>query len=101
MEYCKEERARGMKWLDEVEPQWRRKVSKTLLQMGHIHYCLLAQVFGSYTSGWSLLPSFIGKEGVFLRRQQREMYYGFKPSKNGEYDVNGWDLLTEAWKEEL
>lgn len=101
MEYCKEERARGMKWLDEVEPQWRRKVSKTLLQMDSIEYCLLAQLFGTYMKGQDHIPAFIGKEGLFLNRQEREMYYGFRPSKNGEYDVHGWDLLTEAWKEEL
>lgn len=46
--YMENEVRKGIQWLDEEVPDWRESINRDRLDMGHIHDCILGQVFGDY-----------------------------------------------------
>lgn len=48
MENYAERVAKGVEWLDSVEPNWRNMVDPEKLSMWSPYWCILGQVFGNY-----------------------------------------------------
>jgi len=79
----------GMKLLGRFIPNWRRLIDADTLDLASTRYCILGQVFGSYSSGLEYLAAMSG-ESV------DEEWYGFCADE----DTTSLEL-TDEWKKRL
>lgn len=83
--------AKGVKLLDQSQPDWRDEINLSTLDMGSNCYCVLGQLYGSYSAGADDLAIDLDSED-----------YGFElPLSNDSRPATGYDILTKEWKEAI
>ena len=83
---------RGIKFLDEKVPNWRRAITPDELDLGSCELCILGQIYGDFDNG---------RLGLSLGLSKAEEYGLYYESLNpGEID-RYYSHLTKLWKEAL
>lgn len=81
--------ARGVKFLDAVDPDWFNRIDTETLNLNNINHCVVAQITGlEYDAGLKVLS--IGK--------RRGVWYGFDAVTYDAYMFSApWNELRTAW----
>lgn len=87
---------KGADFLDEHYPEWYKEVDDFYLSMGSCSQCVLGQIYGTYLMGLSVLPKMTTRLAMELGFELHKDYDGYIDTSEEYYD-----LLTEAWKEEI
>lgn len=90
---------RGAEYLDNVDPEWHRRVDSETLELGDGRHCILGQLHGEFRLG-------LGRSDLITlssapRTSLSPVAYGFKCVENvpeawQDYD---YDLLNAAWRQ--
>ncbi len=81
---------KGVEKLDTFKPGWRTLVHPGNLNMGSSMFCVLGQVFGSFSRA---LRELLGTDA-----QGPSVAHGFELN---DEEMGHYDLLNEIWREEL
>lgn len=88
--------AAGVKYLDEVKPGWVLQVDPESLDLTSGHYCVLAQVYGSYRKA----PAIATRS--FTNSNRWAYRHGFMRSQSWKYGEYTDELaLTAEWRRVL
>jgi len=90
---------RGADYLDNVDPDWYRRVDSETLELDDGRHCVLGQLHGEFRLG--LGRSHLITMSSAPRASLSPVAYGFKCVENvpDEWQAYDYDLLNEAWKE--
>jgi hypothetical protein len=90
---------RGAEYLDDVDPEWYRRVDSETLELGDGQHCILGQMHGEFRLG--LGRSDLINMSSAPRASLSPVAYGFKCVENvpEEWQDYDYELLNEAWKE--
>jgi hypothetical protein len=90
---------RGAAYLDDVDPEWYRRVDSETLELGDGRHCILGQMHGEFRLG--LGRSRLISMSSAPRASLSPVAYGFKCVENvpEEWQAYDYELLNEAWKE--
>ena len=93
--------ARGVRYLDDHKPEWRRQVSEGLLDMGNCTQCVLGQLFGNFNSikAKDLLCDTNDSYNHFCDVAKSIGMESTEFFDNG--DGSEWHLLTIEWRKHL
>lgn len=88
---------RGANYLDEVDPEWYRRVDAETLELEHRDHCVLGQLHGEFRLG-------LGRSNLISlssapRASLSPTAYGFKcvEGVSDEWQQRDYALLDEAW----
>jgi len=90
---------RGAEYLDDMDPEWYRRVDAESLELGNGRHCILGQLHGEFRLG--LGRSHLITLSSAPRASLSPVAYGFKcvddvPDAWRTYD---YELLNEAWRQ--
>lgn len=89
-EFVREEVSAGAAILDLLKPHWAELIDRKTLDTGSVFHCPLAQVYGSY-----------GKGTTVLWNNGRLTPYGLGFARAYASDETPWSLYDRAWKDEI
>lgn len=81
--YMETEVRKGIEWLDEYLPEWRECIDTSILDMGHVHDCILGQIFGNYDNACY-------ENGLPIQSTEHGFYLN-------DADVHRYHELGETW----
>src|SRR3989344_7097480 len=89
--------ASGVKFLDELEPDWRSKVNARRLDISNPGDCILGQIFGDFMDGCSQLRIEPHKEAA---RMGFNVLNPNSPMGDREFEAlnRGWPLVLDSAK---
>lgn len=97
---------KGIKFLNEREPGWRKRIDLNTLDVANCAKCVLGQLYGEYGTGVHKLFPELGREFNYLGGVLGE--HGFTTQASADChrmilngDRDRWDRLTAAWRTEL
>ena len=98
-ERVRERVQRGAEYLDDVDPEWYRRVDSETLELDDGRHCVLGQLHGEFRLG--LGRSHLITMSSAPRASLSPVSYGFKCVENvpDEWQAYDYDLLNDAWKE--
>lgn len=98
-EKARERVDRGATYLDEVDPEWYRRVDSDTLELGDGQHCILGQLHGEFRLG--LGRSHLITMSSAPRASLSPVHYGFKcvEGVSDEWQARDYDLLNAAWKD--
>jgi hypothetical protein len=98
-EQVRERVQRGAEYLDDVDPEWHRRVDSETLELGDGRHCILGQLHGEFRLG--LGRSHLITMSSAPRASLSPVAYGFKCVENvpDAWQAYDYELLNEAWKE--
>jgi hypothetical protein len=98
-EQVRERVRRGAEYLDDVDPEWHRRVDSETLELGDGRHCILGQLHGEFRLG--LGRSHLITMSSAPRASLSPVAYGFKCVENvpDAWQAYDYELLNEAWKE--
>lgn len=92
---------RGAEYLDERDPGWHRRIDPSTLDLGSGDRCVLGQLHGEFRLG-------LGRSGMISlssapRASLSPVAYGFTcvDGVPEEWQARDYDLLTQAWRDEI
>jgi hypothetical protein len=83
---------RGSAWLDEYRPKWDEEIDLAVFDINNCDRCILGQLFGAYYAT-------VAKFG-FSRSDEFELGFCGPPGGSEGWEKS-WELLTEAWRDEI
>lgn len=98
-EKARERVQRGATYLDEVDPDWYRRVDSDTLELEDGKHCILGQLHGEFRLG--LGRSHLITMSSAPRTSLSPVNYGFKcvEGVSDEWQARDYKLLNAAWKE--
>ena len=90
---------KGIKFLNEREPGWRKRIDLNTLNLANCAQCVLGQLYGEYGTGVHKLFPELGREFNYLGGVLGE--HGFTTQTSTFGDRDHWDRLNAAWRTEL
>lgn len=90
---------RGASYLDDVDPEWYRRVDAETLELADGKHCVLGQLHGEFRLG--LGRSHLITMSSAPRASLSPVSYGFKcvEGVSDEWQDRDYDLLNTAWKD--
>lgn len=98
-EKVRERVQRGATYLDDVDPEWYRRVDSETLELGDGRHCILGQLHGEFRLG--LGRSHLITMSSAPRASLSPVSYGFKGVEGvpESWQARDYELLNEAWKD--
>jgi hypothetical protein len=98
-EKARERVRRGAAYLDDVDPEWYRRVDAETLELGDGRHCILGQLHGEFRLG--LGRSHLISMSSAPRASLSPVAYGFKCVEGvpEPWQARDYELLNDAWRD--
>lgn len=93
--------ARGAAYLDEVDPDWWRRLDAAVLELSHGQHCVLGQLHGGFGQGLSRAA--VLNMGSAPRASLSPVALGFLCVQGvaADWQARDYALLNAAWQDEI